>query len=173
MSNFELPEHVNPYQLADKSSELNGVVDAKRLKRLEDASEGVTMQATAELSFTRDESNRRIISGHVKGAVNVQCQRCLEDFSYALEGDFLLALVYNDEMAKALPEHLDSLLLLPDELLDVASIVEDELLLCLPLYPAHPEGECRIKTQFGTVGPDAEMSAKKAPNPFDILKDLK
>lgn len=173
MSNFELPEYVNPYQLADKNSELVGVVNPKRLKRLEDASEGVTVPANAQLRFARDESNRRIVSGHVTGTVNVQCQRCLDVYSYALDGEFQLALVYNDEMAKALPEHLDSLLLLPDEPLDIASVVEDELLLCLPLYTVHPEGECRINTQFGTLGADVDESIEKAPNPFDILKDLK
>ena len=82
-----------------------------------------------------------------------------------------MALVYNDEMAKALPTHLDSLLLLPDEPMVIAEIIEDELLLCLPMHAMHPEGECQIETQFGAD--ESEEIPEKAFNPFDVLKDLK
>ena len=171
MSNFELPDRVNPYQLADKKTDLQGEISAQRLERLESTTEGVREPAQVKLSFDRDEAGRRVISGRVKGAANVQCQRCLEAYGCELEGEFNLALVYNDEMAKALPAHLDSLLLLPDEPLDVASIVEDELLLSLPMHAMHPEGDCRIETQFGAD--DSQELPEKAPNPFDVLKDLK
>jgi uncharacterized protein len=171
MSDFELPDRVNPYQLADKLSRLEGVIGAKRLKRLEEATAGIDESAQVSLGFDRDESGRRLISGHVTAIVNLQCQRCLQVYGSKLEGDFTLALVYNDEMAKALPTHLDALLLLPDALLDVADVVEEELLLSLPMHAMHPEGECRIETQFGTDEPTG--SAGKAPNPFDVLKVLK
>lgn len=171
MSNFELPEHVNPYQLADKETSLNGVISGSRLERLAQATAGEPSEASATLRFYRDESNRRVVAGQVKGVATVQCQRCLNTFGYELAGDFQLALVYNDEMSKALPAHLDALMLLPDEAMDVAEIVEEELLLCLPIHAKHPKGECRIETQFGEVG--AEQEAVKAPNPFDVLKDLK
>ncbi len=170
MSNFELPDRVNPYQLADKKSQLNGEINAQRLKRLDDVTEGVTESAQTTLSFDLDDSGRRIITGQVQGAADVLCQRCFKAFNYKLEGSFNLALVYNDEMAKALPAHLDSLLLLPDEPLDVASIVEDELLLCLPMHAMHPEGECHIETHFGA---DESGEVPERANPFDVLKDLK
>ncbi|MEJ2042042.1 MAG: YceD family protein [Reinekea sp.] len=171
MSNFELPEQVNPYQLADKSADLSGVISASRLKRLEQASDELVSDAEAQLSFYWDDSGRRVISGEVTGTAQLLCQRCLQPFERKLEGSFQLALVYNDEMAKALPTHLDSLLLLPDEPLDLALIVEDELLLSLPMYANHPEGECQIETRFGADEPEGQP--EKAPNPFDVLKDLK
>ena len=171
MSNFELPEHVNPYQLADKSAELVGEVSAKRLQRLEHAVDSIISATQVSIRFAHDESGRRLVSGTVSGTVSVLCQRCLQPFDQALAGQFQLALVYNDEMAKALPRHLDPLLLLPDEPLDLAAIVEDELLLSLTMYASHPVGECQIETQFGADQSDGQP--EKAPNPFDILKDLK
>jgi uncharacterized protein len=171
MSNFELPERVNPYQMADKKSVLEGEVSAQRLRRLVEATEGLTESAQVNLSFDLDESGRRVITGQVSGTANLLCQRCLKPFSYKLSGSFNMALVYNDEMAKALPSHLDSLLLLPDTPMDVAEIVEDELLLSLPMHAMHPEGECRIETQFGAD--ESEGVTEKASNPFDVLKDLK
>lgn len=170
MSNFELPERVNPYQMADKLSELAGEVSRERLSRLEEATEGVVRSAQAKLSFDRDGSGRRVVSGQVSGTVDLLCQRCLKAFQYELDGSFNMALVYNDEMARALPADLDSLLLLPDQPLDVAMIVEDELLLCLPMHAVHPFGECHIETQFGAD--ESEDFPDQAPNPFDVLKDL-
>jgi uncharacterized protein len=171
MSNFELPDRVNPYQMADKKADLSGEVNTERLERLAEATEGLLRSAKADLSFDLDDSGRRVITGQVNGSVNVLCQRCLQPFAYELAGSFKLALVYNDEMAKALPTDLDSLLLLPDQPLDPASIIEDELLLSLPMHAMHPNGECQIETQFGTdeIGDEPE----KAPSPFDVLKDLK
>ncbi|EAR09758.1 hypothetical protein MED297_16404 [Reinekea blandensis MED297] len=171
MSNFELPAQINPYALADKMSELEGEVSLDRLSRLDEATEGVIRTAQASLSFGRDASGRRVVSGQVDGAVNLLCQRCLKPFQYELAGSFKMALVYNDEMARSLPTDLDSLLLLPDQPLDVAQIVEDELLLCLPMHAVHPDGECQIETQFGAE--ESEGEPEKAPNPFDVLKDLK
>ena len=171
MSNFELPERVNPYQLADKASDFEGEISRERLSRLEEATEGVVGSAQASLSFDRDGSGRRVVSGQVSGAVNLLCQRCLKAFQYKLDGSFNMALVYNDEMARALPTDLDSLLLLPDQPMDVAQVIEDELLLCLPMHALHPEGECQIETQFGAD--ESEDFPEKAPNPFDVLKDLK
>ncbi len=89
-----------------------------------------------------------------------------------MSGEFSLALVYSDEMAKALPANLDSLLLLPDEPLDIAEIVEDELLLSLPMHAMHDTNDCQINTQFG-MDEVSESTVTEAPNPFDILKDLK
>ncbi|MBU2863310.1 YceD family protein [Reinekea marina] len=171
MSNFELPEHVNPYQLADRETNLEGVISGSRLERLADATAGEPSEAHATLRFFRDESNRRVIAGQVNGVAKVQCQRCLNAFGYKLSGEFQLALVYNEEMSKGLPAHLDALLLLPDEAMDVADVIEEELLLCLPIHAKHPAGECRIETQFGEVG--EEQETEKTPNPFDVLKDLK
>ena len=170
MSNFEMPENINPYQLADKQAGLEGVVPALRLNRLSQAVVSIDKPAEAQLSFKRDDSGRRVIEGKVFCAVSLECQRCMEPYPVELSGEFTLAIVYNDEMARALPAGLDSLLHLPDEQLDVASIIEDELLLCLPMHAMHPEGDCKIETQFGL---DEVEDAPSKPNPFDVLKDLK
>lgn len=171
MSNIELPDQVNPYQLADKAADLAGHISPARLHRLGEATLKVNDGVQAELKFDHDSSGRRVITGQCSGSVDVQCQRCLKAFGQQLQGSFNLALTYNDEMSKALPEHLDALLILPDAPLDVASIIEDELLLCLPMHAVHPEGECSIETQFGSE--ESDLPSEKAPSPFDVLKDLK
>lgn len=171
MSNSELPEGLNPYALADKSTKLVGMISSHRLTRLQEATESLPEGFEVELLFDRDGSGRRVIEGAVDGEVSLICQRCLQACRQPVTGQFRLALVYNDEMAKSLPADLDPLLWLPDAQLDVAEIVEDELLLSLPMHALHPEGECTIETQFGDE-PEAPTE-ERAPSPFDVLKDLK
>lgn len=170
MSNFELPDSVSPYPLADKSAELSGEISVSRLVRLSENTAGVNAPVTASFHFYRDESGRRVIEGTVTAEVNLRCQRCLDIFSLALNGDFKMALVYNEEMAKALSSDLDPIIHLPGEDLDVALLAEDELLLCLPMYAMHEQSECRIVTSYGDE--DAQGTEPKS-SPFDVLKDLK
>lgn len=173
MSKSELPERVDAYKLADQGPQnLEGVVTSARLLRLEDAVLSQDAEFNARLNFDRDAEQRRIVTGEVSGQVVLECQRCLQPVSVALDGHFTMAVVYNDEMAKALPADIDPLMLLPDEPLVVAELVEDELLLCLPMHAMHDDGECQIKTEFK---PD-DAGVEEAPvkdSPFKVLESLK
>ncbi|WP_157954445.1 YceD family protein [Saccharospirillum mangrovi] len=128
----------------------------------------------AELDFFQDEEHRRIVTGTVRGQVELECQRCLQPMVQPLDSRFRLAIVYNDEMAKALPADDEPLLLLPDESLDPASIVEEELLLSLPLQAMHSEAECRIQTEFKPETDDTSTATEPTrDNPFQVLASLK
>jgi uncharacterized protein len=52
-------------------------------------------------------------------------------------------------------------------------LIEDEVLLSLPLIPKHPEGVCKPHaSSFGESENVAEAS-EKPQNPFNILKNMK
>ncbi|WP_169579614.1 YceD family protein [Saccharospirillum impatiens] len=143
-----------------------------RLLRLSESVLRLDTQFNAHLNFDRDAEHRRIVRGDVSGQVVLECQRCLQPVSVALDGHFTMAVVYNDEMAKALPADIDPLMLLPDEPLVVAELVEDELLLCLPMHAMHDDGECQIQTEFKPDDAEAEQAPVK-DNPFKVLESLK
>lgn len=173
MSKSELPERVDAYKLADQGPQnLEGVVPSARLPRLANVVLSQDAEFKAALSFSRDAEQRRLVEGDVSGSVVLECQRCLKPVSVALNGRFTMAVVYNDEMAKALPADIDPLMLLPDEPLEVAELVEDELLLCLPMHAMHDEGECQIQTEFGPDDAGVEQTPEK-DNPFKVLESLK
>ena len=54
----------------------------------------------------------------------------------------------------------------PSDKLNIADWIEEELILSLPLVPAHEEG-CQ------TDGPEESKDEVQKPNPFAKLKDLK
>jgi uncharacterized protein len=173
MSKSELPERVDAYKLADQGPQnLEGVVPSTRLTRLADVVLSQDAEFKAALNFDRDAEQRRIVAGDVSGHVVLECQRCLQPVSVALDGQFTMAVVYNEEMAKALPADIDPLMLLPDEPLIVAELVEDELLLCLPMHAMHDDGECQIQTEFKPDDSEVEETPVK-DNPFKVLESLK
>lgn len=172
MSNSELPERVDAYKLTDQGSRLEGVVPSERFPRLIDTVLSQDAEFSASLNFDRDEEKRRIVEGSVSGNVEMECQRCLRPVAIHLEGRFSLAIVYNDEMAKALPASMEPLMLLPDEPLVVAEVLEDELLLSLPMHAKHAPGECQIQTEFKPDDAD-ESDQPEKENPFKVLESLK
>ena len=172
MSKSELPERVDAYKLADQSSALEGTIAFGRLKRLSELVVDDGADVDAQLQFGRDEEKRRLVSGSVSVSVALECQRCLQPVRYDLHSRFRLGIVYNDEMARALPGDLEPLMLLPDQSLDLAEIIEEELLLSLPMYAAHELGECQIQTEFKPDEQD-ESPATEKDNPFKVLESLK
>ncbi|MEO8224662.1 MAG: DUF177 domain-containing protein [Gammaproteobacteria bacterium] len=74
----------------------------------------------------------------VTGAVNLVCQRCLQPFTWPVKLDSLLTLVRSDEEAAGLADRFETALL-TDAGLEMAAVVEDEVLATLPLSPRHPE----------------------------------
>jgi uncharacterized protein len=93
-----------------------------------------------------DELNRPQLAVKVEGPLNLQCQRCLEALQYAVNVSNTLVIVPPgaqpvDEIEDPeAPDTIDA-----DAELDVAALVEDEVLLSLPLAPRHAEGVCQSR----------------------------
>lgn len=88
----------------------------------------------------RDARGRPRLRSRVTGHVEVVCQRCLQPLALTVESDRLLYLAQSEEEAERLE------IVLADETLevvvagrslDLAGLVEDEVLLSLPLVPMH------------------------------------
>ncbi|MCB1615113.1 MAG: DUF177 domain-containing protein, partial [Pseudomonadales bacterium] len=133
----------------------------------------------ADLQFGKDEENRRVMNGFLKTELSLQCNRCLQSMTLPMETGFHLAFVWNDEQAAALPKSLEPVFL-HEESIDLYEILEDELLLSLPLSPVHASDICQIDQSF-PVNPENEVSlgllsgkqikkeAERADNPFEVL----
>jgi uncharacterized protein len=99
--------------------------------------------------------------------VALTCQRCLQTVHESLhaERDFLF--VSDEAHAQALDDELEADVLVISRAFDAKSLVEDELILTLPLVPRHLN--CAFPAGFT---PEDEVSAP-ADNPFAALANLK
>jgi len=80
----------------------------------------------------------------ISGEVGLTCQRCLGSMPYTVEVERTLYLARNEAELERLDALPDSDAIQAGERLSLVELVEDEVLLSLPLAPMHAEGECSI-----------------------------
>lgn len=100
----------------------------------------------------------------VTGAASLICQRCLDTLDVDLSGPFTLALVATEAGMQKLPEGWDGQMLDADGTIDVHALIQEELLLRVPMVPKH-EQECGLVIN--------EDNPIEKPNPFAVLAQLK
>ena len=100
-----------------------------------------------------------------------ECQRCLLPVALDLEVARPLRFVATEEQAAALDAESEDDVLALSRRLDLQELVEDELLLALPLVPMHTTCPQPPTLQFDAAEVQAE--AEPAPRPFAALARLK
>ena len=92
----------------------------------------------------------------------------MQPFKYAIIGDFVLGIVQSTEEAEALSAQYDPVLM-KDGMLFPSDLIEDELLVNLPIVPMHDIADCKIKLPL--VANDAVSVEKE--NPFKVIESLR
>ncbi|GBE09831.1 hypothetical protein BMS3Bbin12_00827 [bacterium BMS3Bbin12] len=165
-----LPEHLDPLRRVEQGAVLRGWVALRRMERLARSLCDVQGRVDVELHFDRDAQRIPFVRGRVQARLTMICQRCLEPMEMRIERDLLLALVHSEAEAGRLPAKYEPLLVTPAPM-DVAGIVEDELLLALPIVPLHAAGEpCRVRTPYRAGDDDGVAQVR---HPFAVLGRLK
>lgn len=169
MSYGPLPKFVDPRKLAEREAKLNGYVDLRSMPELATLLVENDGQVEVELSFSLNEQKLRIVSGVAKTQVKQRCQRCLDPVTIDISAEINLAVVLNEEQAKNLPRNYDPLLV--EEGVELASLVQEELILSLPAVAYHEN--CEVQTTFGDLNDTTQARQEDKPNPFSVLADLK
>ena len=156
---------INNLEFAQKQQQIADNFAPNSLGRL-----AQTLALTAEnahlanINFTITGDTKRFrqpsLHLHINSRLPVICQRCLEEMfvDIALDFDYLLSNLQaeNDEDN----DEIDWLEMNAE--MDVRDLVEDELLLAMPIAPVHEAGCSKHSMQSG-----------EKPNPFAVLKSLK
>ncbi|WP_281810900.1 YceD family protein [Limnohabitans sp. MORI2] len=148
------------------------VVEFERLA--EDCVGDVTGQViwSVEGAVQPDASGKDAIWLHLEAKANVPltCQRCLHPVPVELliEQDFRF--VADEATAVAEDDESEEDLLVLEDHFDVLALIEDELLMALPLVPMHPT--C-LSEQAPTSKEEEAILAEAKPNPFAVLASLK
>jgi len=100
--------------------------------------------------------------------VVLQCQRCLLPLDEAVHVDRHFRFVADEETAAALDDEIEDEVLALPKTLNLRDLVEDEMLLALPLVPRHDVCPEKVTLQFG----DVEEVEEKA-HPFASLAMLR
>jgi uncharacterized protein len=106
-----------------------------------------------------------LLNVSMAGHVQLCCQRCLNvmDYPISLEERLLLRDQVSLDALGDDEEEFDSIL--AEAHLDVLNILEEEILLSLPIAPRHESGDCMAAANGNRQG--------EAKNPFAALAELK
>jgi uncharacterized protein len=117
---------------------------------------------------------QQILEIAVKGRIHLVCQSCLQDCGLDLSQESRFVMVATEAEADAFPMEDDQQEpLVASQHYDLLSLIEDEILLSLPLIPKHPEGACQPHASSFGAGGGATDTPEKPQNPFNILKNMK
>ncbi len=168
-----LPEQLDFQQKAKVGLDIEGRWPIAELHALADLIQPNENDLKAHLHFDR-EGKYLVISGQVEAEVAFICQRCMQPMTTLLQADFKLAMITNESQAEDLPSCYEPLLV-EEGKQSIAGLLEDELLLAMPLVPRH-EQECSeyLQQQAQRMAEDADLAEQEKANnnPFAVLKDL-
>lgn len=172
MLTSKLPARVEPYRLAARGEQIEGLVALAGLKRLADEAGAQTGDARVCLAFGHDAQGRRVIEGQLEAVLQLACRRCLQPVERNVSSEFLLGMVSSDSLAAELPGTHEPVLV-EDEQLNLLDMVEDELILSLPQVVYHAEADCPVSVDQLSSGTDTDVADSPRESPFDVLKHLK
>ncbi len=104
-------------------------------------------------------------------AVPLVCQRCLTPVDTELEVDRWFRFVADEATAEAEDDDSEEDLLVTSRDFNLRELVEDELLMEIPVTPVH--AVCPVPVKLSVADADFEESEAAKPNPFAVLGALR
>ncbi|HEA26017.1 MAG TPA: hypothetical protein ENH92_02750 [Ectothiorhodospiraceae bacterium] len=176
MAEEKLPVSFDPVRFAKWGRHLEGNIPLSKMSRIAGLATALRGDLWLSLDCSMGEDRVRALRGHIKAVVPMQCQRCMEEVEITVDSTFTLGVVDSEAYAEKLPEEYEPLLIEEDEKLFLQDLIEDELILALPIVAMHPDQGCQISYAADpAAGEDTNLrqAESQQESPFAMLKDLK
>ncbi len=168
-----LLEYIKPLSLCDRGEHLQGLMPLTGMARLADVLCHQNGEVEIDLAFDIDAQGTKFLKGHLKACLALECQRCMKAVETVIETDISLGFVDTETVGKALSSEYEPYILSEPTVI-LRELVEDELILALPIVAFHAEDECEVKIQQHQPEEDIPPPVEtKKPNPFNALAALK
>lgn len=106
-------------------------------------------------------------------SIALTCQRCMQAVLMPLEVDQWYRFVATEDIAMAEDDASEEDLLVIEPQFDLLALLEDELLMALPLVPMHEQCPQSISPASSSLREKDEGEPTEKPNPFAVLAQLK
>src|SRR5690554_3291996 len=134
----EVPRKVDGWRMAAAGREFEGRLPLAGMARLGDLLCDAEGEAAWVVEFGRDDLGLPYLEVRVEARLPLECQRTLQRFEHPVQVRQRYGLVRDEAGEDALPEGWEALLPGEDGGVDLAELVEDELILAVPLIPVMP-----------------------------------
>lgn len=159
------PAQIDGLEFARSGKQLQATIEVRTLERLRDYLYDDTGVVKYDLRGALDREGKPVLDISVTGILQLRCQRCLEQMQWQIDIAKQLLLV-EDAATLTDPAEEDETVdsLLAGQVGHVDDLVEEEILLSLPISPRHPSGTC---------GSATEGDNARTGSPFAVLAQLK
>ncbi|MBV2209470.1 MAG: DUF177 domain-containing protein [Thermomonas sp.] len=162
-----VPDVVDAWRMVAARREFEGRIPLAAMTRLSDGLLDCEGEARYELVFGTDALKLPFAELRIEAELPLECQRSLRRFLLPVRLVQRLGLIRDEADEAALPPDYEPLLVAADGMLRPSDLVEDELILALPVVPMSPDADV-VERDFV---PTAEETARA--NPFAALAGWK
>jgi len=158
---------IQPRKLANKNGELQyrwKVEDFTRLDGLLFSNDG---EIAVHLIGEYDDRKRCLVKAHITANLQLQCQTTFEPIAHQIDSRVTYCTVITEQQVIDLDDQYEALLL-DDGQVDIKQVIEDELILALPIIANKSSEEVGIKMSYGELPEDV----KQKKNPFEVLESI-
>lgn len=174
MANVKLPKKFDPVKSAQKRASYIGVYSGDEMARFKASVSTIESDINVKVEFKKDAQGLTFFDGNISCSVELVCQRCNGCFSHQLDLEFCFSPVQGSDSEyeqHPLPDVYEAVEVDDHGEIDLFLLLEDELILSLPIVAMHALEDCDVKDkdlQFGQLQQEHERK-----NPFAVLKELK
>ena len=167
------PARLDVASFAKDAGELDGRWPLRQFSRIKDSihaeqpvddGDEVVWSARGEFREARGDQPQAWLHLKATARLRLECQRCLGPVELDVDIDRSFRFVAGEDAAAQMDADSDEDVLALTRALDLSELVEDELLLALPLVPMHDV--CPVPLLTGD--PEAAEN-REGPNPFAVL----
>ena len=176
------PERLDVKAFVQAGARLTGHDSLLKYERLAQEAQGlhpdlyVNWQAAGELRAAaadgqgEGEGAELWLHLNVEATLPMLCQRCLTPVDVPLQVERSFRFVADEATAEALDDEAEEDLLAISREFDLHGLIEDELLMALPVVPSHEE--CPVPVVMASSDEDFAAASTEKPNPFAALAGL-
>lgn len=162
-----VPDVLDAWRMVAARREFEGRIPLAAMTRLASSLSDTEGEVRFRLAFGIDALRIAYAELEINAELPMECQSSLKRFLLPIQISQRLGLIRDEADEAALPEEYEALLVDADAMLRPAELVEDELILALPVVAVAPDAEV-VERDFA---PPTEEAA--SANPFAALAGLK
>jgi uncharacterized protein len=163
-----LPPQMDIWRMVANQRRFEGSVPLAQMPRLVEVLADSDGECRYVVEFYRDPLKIDVMHMQLSASLPLICQRSLERFVHQVEIDQRLGLISEESQEAAMPEGMEAVLVDRGGDVSPLELIEDELLLAVPLVPVSPNA-----SELDPEWVHEESLEEDKPNPFAALQTLK
>ncbi|MFC4727056.1 YceD family protein [Coralloluteibacterium thermophilus] len=165
-----LPAVLDVWRMVAARRSFEGRLPLSAFGRLGESLTDAEGEVRYTLDFDRDALKIATLDLHIEADLPLECQRTLQRFLHPVRIDQRLGLIASESQEASLPGEYEPVLVGEDGAVNPLDLIEDELILAIPVVPVAPGTE---PAEQEWPAPQQSENQEERPNPFAALSVLK